>query len=100
MSTTKAYDRMSGRVKDIETEPADEHAKLLAEEELKTWLNMERTQNLLTFLARRELELLNAARNCSRVNSDSATNRLLHVSIGYREVIEFITENKQSTLGI
>jgi len=100
MSTVRAYDRMSGRVADIETEPKDEHAKLIAEEELKTWLTMEKTQNLLIYLARRELELLNAARNSSRLNSDNSTNRFLHISIGIREVIEYITENKQSTLGI
>ena len=70
--------------------------RLLQESELKTWLNLPKTKELLTFLAERELKLLNNARNQSKVAENIiSVNKPLHISIGYREVIEYIITNNK-----
>jgi len=95
MSFTSAYNKSASR--DIEFTPQEEATEILLKtEELKKWLNLPFTRELLLFLGKRELELLNNARNCSNVSSkNDNTDKNLHKSSAIREVIEFMTENKK-----
>lgn len=95
MSFQKAYNTSVGR-KDLEYESIDDHEKLLIQDELKRWLDLSKTKELLLFLAKRELDLLNAARNSSKISlKNDNTDRNLLKSLGIREVIDYILENKQ-----
>lgn len=97
MSIQKAYSRMAGRIPEQTQDEVDQEntEKVLAESELKRWLDLPKTKELIIFLGKRELELLDNARNCSRVKlGNENTDKNLQKSIAYREVIEFLTQNK------
>ena len=97
MSIATAYSKMSGRdsVEDVSKDDAD---KILLENELKQWLALQKTKELLLFLAQRELQLLNNARNCVKVKlGNENTDKNLLKSVAYREVIDYLIENKQPT---
>ncbi len=100
MSTQSAYNQMAKRnvSSDVETETKEDHEeRLLQESTLKTWLDLAKTKELLIFLAWRELDLLNSARNCSNlINNSENIAKNLHISMGIREVINYITIGKQS----
>ncbi len=94
MSFQNAYNKSASR--DIEFTPAEEQTEILIkQEELKKWLTHPFTRDFLLFLGKRELELLNNSRNCVKVNlnHENITRNLLK-AIAYREVIDFLVENK------
>lgn len=102
MSQVSAYNRMSGRSKEEDLTPEEESAKIelknLELEELKRWIQLPKTKDLLVFLGKRELELLNNARNCSKMKlGNENTDKNLQKSIAYREIIDYLTQNKQPT---
>ena len=98
MSTITAYNKSIGR-NDIELESKEEQEfRKAIEEELKTWLRLPKTRDFILFLGKRELELLNAARNCSKVKlSNENTDKNLQKSIAYREIIDYLVTNKIPT---
>lgn len=98
MSHQAAYNQMAKRVPlpDEEEIKEQQENRLLLEEELKHWLNLPKTKEFLTFLAQKELELLNNARNCSRSKlGNENTDKNLQKSIAYREVIDYLITNKK-----
>ncbi|HEX9232720.1 MAG TPA: hypothetical protein VF849_01590, partial [Blattabacteriaceae bacterium] len=94
MSFTSAYNKSASR--DIELEVKEDNlTEQLKKEEFEKWLRLPFTQELILFLGKRELTLLNNARNSAKANlqSENIAKNLLK-AVGYREVIEFLTTNK------
>ena len=94
MSFTSAYNKSASR--DIELESKDDLIlEEIKKEEVKKWLSFPITQQFLIFLAKRELELLNTARNCCKAKlGNENTDKNLLKSVAYREIIDYITANK------
>ena len=95
MSFQNAYSKSASR--DIEFTPQEEATEILLKtEEIKKWLNLPLTRELLLFLGKRELELLSLARNSANVSSkNDNTDKNLHKSSAIREVIDYLIENKK-----
>jgi len=94
MSFQSAYNKSASR--SIEFEPKEGSIEVdIQKEELRKWLNLPITKELVFFLAKRELELLNNARNSAKANlqSENIAKNLLK-ACAYREVIDRLIENK------
>jgi len=94
MSFQDAYSKSANR--DIEFNPKENSIDgEIQKEELKKWLALPITRELIFFLAKRELELLNNARNSAKANlqSENIAKNLLKAA-AYREVIDRLIENK------
>ncbi len=95
MSFQNAYNKSASR--EIEFEPKDENVltEELKKEEIRKWLQHPISRELIFFLGKRELELLNNARNCAKSNlqSEGITKNLLK-AVSVREIIEYLTQNK------
>ncbi len=95
MSLQSAYNKSANR--DVEFVQKDDNlVEQIKEEEIKKWLQLPITKELLFFLGSRELTLLNNARNASKANlqSENIVKNLLK-AVGYREVIDYVTANKK-----
>ncbi len=94
MSFQQAYNKSANR--NVEFISKDEVELDLRKEEIRKWLQHPISRELILFLGKRELELLNNARILVRIDikSDNITKNLLK-AVGYREVIEYLTQNKQ-----
>ena len=95
MSFQNAYNKSASR--EIEFEPKENSVEVeIQKEEIKKWLALPITRELLLFLGRRELELLNNSRNAVKISllHENIAKNLLK-AIAYREVIEYLTINKK-----
>src|SRR6266496_4498481 len=93
MSFQAAYNKSASR--DIEFEPkTDLISEEEKQEEIKKWLSLPITKQFLLFLGKRELELLNIARNCAKVKlGNENTDKNLLKAVAYREIIDYLVSD-------
>ncbi len=94
MSFQSSYNKSANR--DIEFTPKEpDVSEQIIEEERRKWLLLTITRDFILFLGRRELELLNSARNAAKIDfQNEAIIKNLIKATAYRELIDYLVERK------
>lgn len=102
MNFNKAYEQSRGIINLVAQDavPSKEEndqvevEKILLENQHKSWLENPNTKSLIIFLAKRELDCLNAARNSVGKNRE-LTDQFLYRSKEIRKVIKYVETGRE-----